>query len=131
MFFDGHFKLLWEMWVQLCAFKALSVFLHQYRVSKQESNSWKKKSLPSVSLIKPSVTALAGRNANSFQLVETKLSNSKLSASYFTFCSEIAFQPIGFAMNMFATKMLVAEMFKVKILDTLSSHGPHTFPSAS
>lgn len=131
MFFDGHFKLLWEMWVQLCAFKALSVFLQQYRVSKQESNSWKKKSPPSVSLIKPSVTALAGRNANSFQLVETKLSNSKLSASYFTFCSEIAFQPIGFAMNMFATKMLVAEMFKVKILDTLSSHGPHTFPSAS
>jgi hypothetical protein len=130
MFFDSHFKLLWEMWVQLCAFKALSFFLHRYSF-KTRNQLLGKNSPPSVSLIKPSVTSLAGRNANSFQLVETKLSNSKLSASYFIFCSKIAFQPIGFAMNMFATKMLVAEMLKMKILDTLSGHGPHTFPLAS
>ena len=97
---------------------------------KIRNHSWDKSS-SSVSSIKPSITSLAGWNVNSFQPVETKLSNSNPSNSYFIFYGKITLQPISYAVYMFATKMLVAEMLTVKILDTLPGQGPHTFPSAS
>lgn len=57
-----------------------------------------------------------GRNANIFQPVETKLSNQKLSTSYFVFHREFALQPISYSTKMFVAEVLVAEMSMAKML---------------
>ena len=53
-------------------------------ISKYETNSWDKSS-SSVSLIKPSIMSLTGRNVCAFQPGEIQLSNQKLSTSYLSF----------------------------------------------
>lgn len=62
------------------------------------------KSLSAVSSIKPSITLLTGRNANTLQPAETKLSNPKLSNQLFDLSHKIASQPFSYRAKMFAAE---------------------------
>lgn len=97
-------------------------------VSKQETNSWGKIHTPSVSLIKPSVTSLAGRNANSFQLVEANYLTQSCQPVILSFAAKLPFSQLVLQWICLQQKCLWQSL-KMKILDTLSGHGPHTFPS--
>lgn len=60
--------------------------------------------------------SLTGRNANTFQPMETKLSDQKLSTSYVIFLSKTALHPISYTAKILAVKMLSAKISLAKML---------------
>ena len=93
---DKHSRVLWEMWVQICNFQALNLFLLHCSVLQNQ---------------KPAL----GANHHHLSWFLYDIYQNKLSTSHFTFYGKIVLWPISYAGKMFTAKMLAAKVLTVKI----------------